>query len=1312
MELEAAIRRINAFKKRFKEPHLFLAYHAALPLAITPDLLYQIWTNFRRDIQGEFIEIPWIAVSDLILSSLCDEVGHELYEMDATVRQELLDQLKANPRFTEKRLKEVACFLLQYVQKDLDSQDSYDREFAESQSWAAWAYAEPQKSVELLAEAFRRAYEENPRDLMRLSTLTEMIYQPNLKEFDRLRIFARAMGHYRRKKFEEAKKQISQLSIQGNSLSIAGITLNIPTEILNFIEAETQSQQSSYQNLTALDKKSDIGTIVPTLIIGVGGTGLKVISRVRRLIVESYGSLEKLPVVAFLHIDTDEKPQAKKPEMAGPPLEDYEKFWASVTFDEAKKIKENPTTYSWYYDWLPPELTPQNLVSEQGAGQIRACGRFAFFYNHEKIRNKCQQAITRITVGRNQLTIDGDVLTVEPKLNIFVVGSISGGTGSGMLIDLGYCLRNWFQGQRLETTAIIPTPDAFLGIGGNINIQENGYAALMELNYFSDRNNTYNVKYGLSENTRIIENRPPYDYLYLTGTSNQEVSLKIETIQEMMAQQIFLDLVSDFSSYKRSIRDNINRQIGTSLDQARNSQAQAIYRSYPCNFFSFGIASIEIPVHAIRKALAVKLAADLYQWWLNANVQLPSDVQQEAEAELKELKLSSEELRNEILLNPEGKNYVVVIEQWTKQLENNINVEQRLKCTAQLPNPFAKETGKVLEFVSRYLNPTVEEYRLDHLRDDQRRRGDFLQRMQDNGEKLFQETAQTFKEKIYDYLEDKSQGARAIKALLEQMRTSLQMEIEKLQREAERTWKNLEKAALAEYNQASSQIDEFSDRWMANKENKMKKWCYQAIAGIEKSFQATLQRQSRLMAVNIQNRFLDVIQEVENEVDRWTGRISGSETKYRDLIAQSENYIEQLELVGLKLFERRELKELYDDFISKSQGLDILFSQLTQDIKVASQNSKFWTQSAYGQQEFHLLDVARIDELQYPQFEDVVEQFTRRKIQEAPANSKLYTEMDACTRFMRLYPGTQDRQREIQRLFNLSKPLIRLDTAIPQEGGFNYIQFHLAGIVGGENTPETAAQQQVPLLKKFFVQTDAIAPLSKRERHKILGTHEIAGFSLRCMAGTENLRKAYQKWRGERIQAERDLLKGMNAKLPAPVHIQKDMVFWDFHRPDPTIEQLVLIARAFEILRQEINKKTKQDVIRYRIMTKLGEDKVTVAANWEDTVQVLQLPDCREDRQEVERQLNELLDQAETESQKQQLGKQLQDFLAERLKTEFRNNNDHPMYLKEKTIIGEFIAIHKLISESQNTEFKNCDNCGYVMRVTDNYCSNCGHKMS
>src|SRR5690349_18801266 len=47
--------------------------------------------------------------------------------------------------------------------------------------------------------------------------------------------------------------------------------------------------------------KSFVG-VNPTVIIGLGGTGKDVIMRVRRLIVEHYGSLDNLPVVSFLSI--------------------------------------------------------------------------------------------------------------------------------------------------------------------------------------------------------------------------------------------------------------------------------------------------------------------------------------------------------------------------------------------------------------------------------------------------------------------------------------------------------------------------------------------------------------------------------------------------------------------------------------------------------------------------------------------------------------------------------------------------------------------------------------------------------------------------------------------------------------------------------------------------------------------------------------------------------------------------------------------------------------------------------------------------
>lgn len=64
MRPEVAQRRIEAFRKRFGEAHLYLAYHAAFPLALTPDLLYRMWANFQRDIHGEVLNIPWIAVAE------------------------------------------------------------------------------------------------------------------------------------------------------------------------------------------------------------------------------------------------------------------------------------------------------------------------------------------------------------------------------------------------------------------------------------------------------------------------------------------------------------------------------------------------------------------------------------------------------------------------------------------------------------------------------------------------------------------------------------------------------------------------------------------------------------------------------------------------------------------------------------------------------------------------------------------------------------------------------------------------------------------------------------------------------------------------------------------------------------------------------------------------------------------------------------------------------------------------------------------------------------------------------------------------
>ncbi len=54
---------------RFDESYGLLAYHAALPLVLTPELVNYLRNEFLR---GE--QVPWVAEVDLLLSDLCSQV--------------------------------------------------------------------------------------------------------------------------------------------------------------------------------------------------------------------------------------------------------------------------------------------------------------------------------------------------------------------------------------------------------------------------------------------------------------------------------------------------------------------------------------------------------------------------------------------------------------------------------------------------------------------------------------------------------------------------------------------------------------------------------------------------------------------------------------------------------------------------------------------------------------------------------------------------------------------------------------------------------------------------------------------------------------------------------------------------------------------------------------------------------------------------------------------------------------------------------------------------------------------------------------
>jgi hypothetical protein len=256
----------------------------------------------------------------------------------------------------------------------------------------------------------------------------------------------------------------------------------------------------------------------------------------------------------------------------------------------------NMPKYPWIESWFPKELERNIGALEAGAGQIRACGRFAFFYNYQRIKARFNEACSRVKGHENFMLDQYDIRVNSNSLNVFIVGSLSGGTGSGMILDLGYCLRDWLKGQGSPLiTAIVPMPNAFATINVGDRVLANGYAALMELSYFSDHRTEYVAQFsgGLADEVR--SKLPPFDFTYLVGTRNGDSEFTLDQIREMMAQNIFLDLTSDFAPHKRSIRDNI---------KGAWAQSDPGGRGYPKNFISFGLSTIEIPIAQIRTTLS------------------------------------------------------------------------------------------------------------------------------------------------------------------------------------------------------------------------------------------------------------------------------------------------------------------------------------------------------------------------------------------------------------------------------------------------------------------------------------------------------------------------------------------------------------------------------------------------------------------------------------------------------------------------------------------------------------------------------------
>ena len=363
-------------------------------------------------------------------------------------------------------------------------------------------------------------------------------------------------------------------------------------------------------------------SIRPTVLIGLGGTGKEVLRRLRRMFYEKY-RMPGLPVMEFLWFDTD----IENSDITGKEtdsLDRHIKFSAGEMLDGSVEpqhlegYRQNKGMHPHIWSWFPDAL--DSLASDaitQGAGQIRPCGRLAFFHHYAELRDKIKRKIDHVTSVDARTAMKrmfSDFNADSNDLEIVLVTSIAGGTGSGSFIDMGFLCRDIFP--NAVRTAYLVLPSVFDRTpGARQTRQANGFAAIKELEHYMKPRFDAQGSDGSHSTTHTFEwdgrehsvPAPPFSTVYLLDGKNfagEHVEDHTDVFQ-MIAEFLLLDFdQTRFAMDKRSVRSNMEQYLQESATYKNGPYVQY----FPCRYASFGLSQMEINQPRLANAASNRFA--------------------------------------------------------------------------------------------------------------------------------------------------------------------------------------------------------------------------------------------------------------------------------------------------------------------------------------------------------------------------------------------------------------------------------------------------------------------------------------------------------------------------------------------------------------------------------------------------------------------------------------------------------------------------------------------------------------------------------
>ncbi|OGG53062.1 MAG: hypothetical protein A3F84_20775 [Candidatus Handelsmanbacteria bacterium RIFCSPLOWO2_12_FULL_64_10] len=342
-------------------------------------------------------------------------------------------------------------------------------------------------------------------------------------------------------------------------------------------------------------------TLVPTLFVGLGGTGQNIVGRLKRKIDAQFRGVDNLPI-HYLCIDTD-SPQRTRFRFRP------DEFIEISNFDGAA-VLNNLGRYPAIESWWPKSLKAGDVGNvDFGAGQTRPVGRMAFYYwYNQTIKEALERKAKELTVIRSaseMQKLEAAGLAVEPNtVAVYVVSSLGGGTGSGIFFDIAFELRNHLRLRKgVEMNGIFTMPEGYIRVVPkgmqSERVQANTYAALKEIDHYADADHARGLTLQFSTQARAFNPEGPiFDMISLLDIIDKggnELD-SIDQLYNMISTKLALELF--VAGDRRSALRNVKIRREFSLGKRRL-------------YDSFGVGALEFHAHNMVTYCRLRLAEEI-----------------------------------------------------------------------------------------------------------------------------------------------------------------------------------------------------------------------------------------------------------------------------------------------------------------------------------------------------------------------------------------------------------------------------------------------------------------------------------------------------------------------------------------------------------------------------------------------------------------------------------------------------------------------------------------------------------------------------